>query len=73
MSIQYQISLSFQEQESYRIKLLFVLGYREEFSDTQLQKEATQKRDIVQADFIDTYRNLSLKVTLLVYSLQCTR
>lgn len=43
------------------IPVIFVSG-RDEYNDSDLRKESDEFDDILQLDFIDSYRNLTLKM-----------
>ncbi|XP_050389556.1 beta-1,3-galactosyltransferase 1-like [Patella vulgata] len=43
------------------IRLVFMLGYRPEIHSHDLKTESEKYHDIIQEDFYDSYRNLSIK------------
>ncbi|XP_013411890.1 beta-1,3-galactosyltransferase 1-like, partial [Lingula anatina] len=57
-----------------KTKVVFMLGRtNESFHEYQVRKESEQHHDIIQEDFIDTYRNLSIKTTAVLkwYTTYC--
>ncbi|XP_025105300.1 beta-1,3-galactosyltransferase 1-like [Pomacea canaliculata] len=47
---------------SYEMKVVFFLGVRSEANMTELKAESELYGDIVMGDFVDSYRNLSVKI-----------
>ncbi|XP_020827386.1 beta-1,3-galactosyltransferase 1-like [Phascolarctos cinereus] len=48
----------------FSVVRLFLLGVQKQGSTEAIRKESMMYRDIIQQDFIDTYRNLTLKVLM---------
>nr|XP_022331637.1 beta-1,3-galactosyltransferase 1-like isoform X2 [Crassostrea virginica] len=47
-----------------RVRIVFLLGYSFNESNSEISKESAIFKDIVQEDFLDTYRNLTYKTVM---------